>query len=149
MDVFKGLIQWLNARVNLPNFHFFHVPFKNEMYNPRGLKLTKDVELPGHITAYDIITLQSVFTHFAPADFLALLHVLRRYAANDARMLFTCFINNDMENDFLDSVPNFPLLKAYYKERYIREMLEDTGWKPLLLNPPGSAMQHHFVCKPF
>jgi SAM-dependent methyltransferase len=149
MDVFAEMIQCLNNRIDRPNFHFYHVPFKNEMYNPNGIQLTPDTELPGSIKAYDLFTLQSVFTHFNPTDFIALLQVLRRYAASDARMLFTCFIDNDMEHDFLDLIPGKPLLKAYYKEHYIRKMLEETSWKPLLLNPPGSQMQHHFVCKPY
>lgn len=63
-------------------------------------------------------------------------------------MFFTCFIDNDMDRDFLDLVPEHPLLMAYYKERYIRGMLKETGWKPLLLRPPGSQMQHQFVCEP-
>lgn len=148
MDVFKALIQYLSERVNLPNFEFIHVPFKNEMYNPKGTELTAEAELPGSITTYDLITLQSVFTHFNPADFLAMLHVLRRNAAQDARMLFTCFIDNDMEHDFVDSVPGKPLLRAYYKERYVREMLEKSSWKPILMKPPSSQMQHQFVCEP-
>ena len=86
MDVFAEMIQCLNERVDKPNFHFYHVPFRNEMYNPNGVQLTADAELP--------------------------------------------------------------VLKAYYKEHYIRKILEETALKPLLLNPPGYQMQHHFVCKP-
>ena len=148
LDVYQQMIKFLTENVKNPGFFFHHVPFKNEMYNPDGIELTAESTLPGDITAYDLITLQSVFTHFNPADFLALLHVLRRYAAHDSRMLFTCFIDNDLKEDFVDLVPEKPLLKAYYKERYIREMLEQTHWKPLLLKPPGSMMMHHFVCEP-
>ena len=148
MDVHKGIIQFLNNQVNLPNFYFYSVPFYNRMYNLNGIKLKVNSELPGDIKQFDLITLQSVFTHFAPEDFLALLHVLRRYAAKDARMLFTCFIDNDMEHDFFDSVPDRPLLMAYYKEHFIRKMLDESGWKPLSLHPPSFSMQHHFVCEP-
>ena len=148
IDVYKKMIQCLNDRVSQPNFHYFNVPFKNEMYNKTGVELTAKVELPGNIKAYDLIILQSVFTHFNPTDFLALLHVLRRYAASGACMFFTCFIDNDMEHDFLDSVPEKPLLKAYYKEHYIREMLKESNWKVISLNPPSFQMMHQFVCEP-
>lgn len=148
MDVFIEMIQYLNDKVDWPGLQFHPVPFKNEKYNPNGVKLTANAELPGTIKAYDLITLQSVFTHFNPPDFLALLQVLRRYAASDARLFFTCFIDNNMEHDFLDLIPDHPLLKAYYKEHYVRAMLEETGWKPLLLNPPSFKMQHQFVCEP-
>jgi SAM-dependent methyltransferase len=113
MDVFKEMIQYLKDKVDWPGLQFHHVPFKNEMYNPNGIKLTADAELPGTIRSYDLITLQSVFTHFNPPDFLALLQVLRRYAANNARLFFTCFIDNDMEHDFLDLIPERPLFQAY------------------------------------
>jgi SAM-dependent methyltransferase len=149
MDVYKGLIEYLNDHVERSDFLFFEVPFHNEMYNPQGVELTGGAELPGDIHDYDLIVLQSVFTHFGPDAFQALLHVLRRYCAGDGRMLFTCFINNDMKHDFFDSVPDRPLLKAFYKESFIRDMLEKSRWKPLSLNAPSFAMAHHFVCEPY
>ena len=133
--------------ISKPNFYFYHVSFKNEMYNKNGIQMTKESELPGTIRAYDLFTLQSVFTHFNPPDFLALLHVLRRYAAGDARLFFTCFIDNTMEHDFLDLVPGKPLFNAVYRERYIREMLEESNWKPISLEPPGFDMAYQFVCE--
>lgn len=69
------------------------------------------------ILQYDLMTLESVFTHFNPTDFLATLQILRRYAAPEARMLFMCFIDNDLPQDFVDQVPDRPLLKAYCRER--------------------------------
>jgi SAM-dependent methyltransferase len=148
MDVFINLIRYLNDNIELPNFHFYSVPFRNEMYNPNGIEMTSSSELPGSIKEYDLITLQSVFTHFCPTDFLALLHVLRRYAASDGRMYFTCFIDNDMEEDFFDSVPDRPLLKAFYKEHFIRIMLEESNWKPISLSPQRNTEKHQFVCEP-
>ncbi len=148
MDVFKEMIQYLNDNISRQNFHFYSVPFRNEMYNKAGKELMANSELPGNIKTYDLIILQSVFTHFNPTDFLALLLLLRKYAASDARMLFTCFINNDMEDDFLDSDPENPLFIAYYKERFIRDMLEKSNWKVVSLNPPSFQMMYQFVCEP-
>lgn len=148
MDVFHQMIKYLNENVTMPNFEYHTVPFRNEMYNKNGVPLTATSELPGDIDAYDLFTLQSVFTHFNPTDFLATLQVLRRYAARDARMLFTCFIDNDQEHDFVDSVPGKPLLRAFYKEMFIREMLEASDWKIISLQPPGFQMQHQFICEP-
>jgi len=148
MDVYEGLIHCLKDLVQKPNFEYYHVPFHNEMYNRKGIPLTAESNLPGNLSEYDLIILQSVFTHFAPDDFLALLKVLRRYAASDCRLLFTCFINNNMEQDFLDSVPERPLLKAYYKEGFIQSMLKESHWNPISLHEPSFAMQHHFVCQP-
>jgi 2-polyprenyl-3-methyl-5-hydroxy-6-metoxy-1,4-benzoquinol methylase len=148
MDVYTKLIKYLSKKVDHPNLHFYDVPFRNEKYNPKGVELTADAVLPGDINVYDIITLQSVFTHFNPADFLALLLVLRRYAVDDTRMFFTCFINNNMNRDFIDLIPGRPLHQAYYKEHSIRNMLAESGWQPLWLNPPSAKMMCQFVCKP-
>jgi len=148
MDVHPGIIQFLKSHVNLPNFDFYRVPFRNEMYNPQGVELKLNSGLPGEIKDYDLIILQSVFTHFAPKDFWALLCVLRRYAAKDARMLFTCFIDNEMEQDFCDAVPDSPLLKAYYKEKFVLKMLKKSGWNALSFHSPSFSMNHHFVCEP-
>ena len=148
MDVHQGIIQFLNNHVNRPNFNYYPVPFYNQMYNRKGKRLKAYSELPGKTKKFDLIILQSVLTHFAPDDFLALLLVLRRYVAQDARLFFTCRIDNNMEHDFCDVVPDKPLLKAFYKENFIRKMLNESGWNPLSLNPPSFKMQHHFVCEP-
>ncbi|MGH8477636.1 MAG: class I SAM-dependent methyltransferase [Methylococcales bacterium] len=148
MDVHEGLINCLNERVNRPNFCFYPVPFQNDMYNPKGIRLQANSKLPGLFEYYDLITLQSVFTHFEPADFQALLHVLRPYAASESRMLFSCAVDNDMDGDFLDSVPGQRLMKAFYKESFIRSMLKEANWIPLSFHPPNKYMRYHFVCKP-
>lgn len=148
MDVHKGIIGFLQ-NADLPEgFHFEDVPFHNEMYNRNGVPLTAESDLPGPFEAYDLITLQSVFTHFAPDDFQNMLHVLRRYAADDARMLFTCMIDNDLETDFFDSVPGRPLLKALYREDKVRDMVAAAGWAVESFHGASFSMQPHFVCRP-
>ena len=148
MDVYAELIDFLAAGVKDPRFQFHAVNFYNQMYNRKGVPMTVDSVLPGEVKQYDLITLQSVFTHFTPDDVLTMLHVLRAHAAKDARMLFTCFIDNDMEESFSDSVPDQPLMKAVYKEQSLREMLAASSWGVESLNPPSYMMQDHFVCKP-
>lgn len=148
MDVYGELIQYLTTHVRDPRFTFYPVAFRNAMYNPGGFPLTGDARLPGDTQNYDLIVLQSVFTHFAPDDFLALLQVLRRYCGGDGRLFFTCFIDNQMPHDFLDAVPAQPLLKAYYREGLVRELLRASGWETLSTHDPSFGMQHQFVCRP-
>lgn len=148
MDVFAPLVHCLAGNVLHPNFSFHTVPFRNEMYNPGGSELDRSVALPGSLLAYDLITLQSVFTHFNPRDFQALLHVLRRYAGVESRMFFTCFIDNSMSCDYRDLVPEHALLKACYSENAVRRMLEKADWRLLSHAPRSSQMQNQFVCEP-
>lgn len=149
MDVFKEMIQYLNGNVKRQNFHYYSVPFRNERYNKSGTEFFSNIGLPGNFKTYDLIILQSVFTHFNPNDFLTLLHVLKKYTTKDTRMVFTCFIDNNMEHDYLDTVPDKPLLKAFYKESFIRSMLEESNWKVISLNPPSFQMAYQFTCEPY
>jgi SAM-dependent methyltransferase len=51
--------------------------------------------------------------------------------------------------DFVDRVPDRPLLEAVYSEPYARRLVEGTGWEVLGLHPPQpSVVQHYFVCRP-
>jgi len=51
--------------------------------------------------------------------------------------------------DFVDRIPDRPLLEAVYSERYARELIEGTGWEVVALHPPQlPIVQHHFVCRP-
>ena len=148
LDVYTKMIEFLQGAILKDNFHYYSVPFRNEMYNRNGQNLTEHSSLPGLIRSFDLITLQSVFTHFCPSDFLSLLHVLRRYSSDKCRLFFTCFINDQMEEDFFDSDPQKPLLIAQYKESFIRTMLRQSNWDVISVNPPGHQMVHQFVCSP-
>ncbi|MGZ4730288.1 MAG: hypothetical protein ACXWB2_21445, partial [Acidimicrobiales bacterium] len=51
--------------------------------------------------------------------------------------------------DFVDRIPDQPLMKAVYSEPYARRLIEGTGWTPLALHPPEEPfVQHYFVCRP-
>jgi len=146
MDVFDDMICYLRAHVRKPGFAYYTVPFQNDMYQPNGIPIRPDSVLPGSIRFYDLFTLQSVFTHFTPVDFQNLLHVLRRHAGRGARLFFTCVINDAMEADFLDSVPDRPLFTAMYREAFVRRMLAASAWDVLSVHPPGYEMASQFVC---
>lgn len=148
MDVYKEMVEYLAENVVETNFTYFRVPFKNEMYNKNGEELSPYSDLPGKISKFDLITLQSVFTHFNPKDFLALLKVLNRFASHNCKLFFTCFIDNKMDSNFEDKIENKPLLQAYYKESYVRELLIKSNWILLSSTPPSDRMQHQFVCVP-
>ena len=50
--------------------------------------------------------------------------------------------------DFLDVLPEKPLLIAAYSEPFARSLVEQSGWHVLSLNPPEGYIQHYFVCEP-
>ena len=51
--------------------------------------------------------------------------------------------------DFVDRVPERPLLEAVYSEPYARQLVDGTGWEVVDLHPPvPSIVQHYFICRP-
>lgn len=53
-------------------------------------------------------------------------------------------------SDFIDMVPDRPLLKPVYSRRLAEALVDGTGWQIVGLHPPGpsSYIQHYFVCRP-
>lgn len=51
--------------------------------------------------------------------------------------------------DFVDRIPEKPLLEAVYSEPYARELIEGSGWEALELHAPvRPIVQHYFICRP-
>jgi SAM-dependent methyltransferase len=55
---------------------------------------------------------------------------------------------DDFVPDFVDVRPDQPLMYAAYSRRHAFELIEGTGWQPLVLRPPTPFVQHCFVCAP-
>jgi hypothetical protein len=51
--------------------------------------------------------------------------------------------------DFVDLIPERPLMQALYSRKHALDLLEGTGWEVVSLNPPEPHyIQHYFVCRP-
>ena len=151
LDVDGDMIDFLKKNVNSDRFEFHHLDFHNEMYNKESdNKMSADSLLPTEEGIFDLVTLQSVFTHCVPSDVNALLKILFRYLKPGGWIFFTCFIE-DIGQDFLDSVPDKPLLRAFYKDSFMRKMIIDAGYEIQhfgLSNPRGTIIDHFFCRKP-
>jgi SAM-dependent methyltransferase len=93
VDVSREVIDFLRANVSDPRFEHFHLDAQNDMYNPNGQALAEMTvpEIEGR--RFDLICLFSVFTHLAPADYVAMLRLLRRFVRPDGRLFYTLYIN--------------------------------------------------------
>jgi SAM-dependent methyltransferase len=49
---------------------------------------------------------------------------------------------------FVDVYPDQPLRVALYSREHAFELMDGTGWAPLVLLPPNQYAQHQFVCAP-
>jgi len=106
VDVFPDLIAFLQAKVADPRFTFHVQNTHNEMYNPAGEPLSADTRLPVAESSFDIICLFSVFTHLAPHDYVAMLHMLRRYIKPDGKLIFSLFVHETTRDGlgFIDTI---------------------------------------------
>ncbi len=89
VDVSPEVIGWLEANVSDPRFDFHRLDAHNSMYNPDGTQLADFDLLPVGDRRFDLISLFSVFTHLAPGDYVAMLHLLRRHVKPDGTLLFS------------------------------------------------------------
>jgi SAM-dependent methyltransferase len=150
VDIDKPLIEYLQKNVQDDRFSFHYWKIYNEMYNKDGERLTENSELPvPKNKKFDVIWMFSVITHNEPRDTESLLYILRRHIQNDGYLLFSAFIDNNIES-FEDRVKDKPLLNAYYNEHFLRQIILKTEWQVISYHEriPGKPIMNHFVCKP-
>lgn len=174
VDADKEIIDHLRANVDDPRFQFWHLNAHNELYNPDGAPLA-DLQLVPTDERFDVISLFSVFTHLAPHDFRPMLEAVRPHVVGDGRLVFSLFVNDEAGQepyqlevqrridgeilvavatpaetpDFVDRIPDRPLMEAVYSEQYARRLIDGSGWEVLSLHlPERPTIQHHFVCRP-
>lgn len=149
VDVYAEMIDYLRSHVNDPRFEFGTLNFHNAMYNKKGMPMTAESRLPIADDLFDIITMFSVITHMVPEDALATFRILRGYAAPGAKLIFSTFIDAAQTEDFIDKVPDRPLLNAFYRKEFLDGLIERGGWLIASFNKPvGSVIQHYYVCAP-
>ena len=169
IDVYREMIDFLRSSVKDPRFSFHQINTHNDMYNPDGEILSSETRLPLPDFSCDIICLFSVFTHLGPQDFSNMLGLMRRYARDGAKLLFTLYLDEvsdtghglieqlAMQGDapyqpsgqpFRDAFPGKPLQWALYSRQYALELISGTGWEVEQLCMPNEWAQHHFICRP-
>jgi len=94
VDVSSEVIDWLHAQVDDPRFEFHHLAARNDLYNRDGVALGEIERLPFPDRTFDLISLFSVFTHLDPADYVAMLRLMRHYASPHSKLLFSLFVRN-------------------------------------------------------
>ena len=121
----EPIVDFLSKEVDDPKFHFIHWDVHNKMYNENGIPMSSFDELPVNGQYYDQIWLFSVFTHQNPGDALSLFNIIRKHIKDDGKLVFTCFINDELEtfND-LDN----DLIHAHYGEEFFHSMVKNSGW---------------------
>jgi SAM-dependent methyltransferase len=147
VDVHGEMIEFLRANVRDKRFEFGTLNFHNRMYNKSGEAMTTGSLLAISPDTFGILTMFSVVTHLEPGDTLAALGILRRYAAEGAKLIFSAFIDPGQKEEFIDTIPDRPLLNAVYRRDFLEDLIGKAGWQIESFNRPiASVIQHHYVC---
>ncbi len=150
VDVDAEIIDFMkkNATPIDPRFQFHHWNVRNALYNPSGTPLALQQQLP--VTGqFDVIWLFSVFTHLDPEDSAAMLRVLRKHIAPQGKLIFTCRINDTVE-DFIDRIPEIPLLRAVYSSKLMESLIIDNDWAidHFYQKDPRDFIRNYYICSP-
>ena len=167
------LIAFLQSAVSDARFEYHHANIHNALYNRQGLELSHLHSLPVECRTFDLICLFSVFSHLAPHDYKPLLRLLRPHATDNARLVYTLFLNERTRGgyammdkwapvieeygdipadavvpDFVDFFPDQPLRAAVYSRAYALELVRGSGWQVEEVRDPMRYLQHVFICRP-
>lgn len=153
VDVYREMIEFLQSRITDPRLRFFYIDLYHRLYNPEGVPLSLDYRLPVGDRQFDVLSLFSVFTHLDPRDADCWLAVLRHLIKPQGRLVFSCFIDDEVSG-FDDYDTEKPLLYAVYSTALMEHLITRNGWRICSAHPPERApegywlIQHHYVCEP-
>lgn len=154
IDIHRPMINFLQRNVKDPRFEYARVNFYNELYTKgdgAGMdKMSEDFVLPCEGKLFDVITMQSVMTHFNPTDYKNCLLMLKKYLRPGGHIFFTCILNQGQEEPFTNLNPERPLLRASYQEEYALQLVEEAGMKidKYYRRKHHAFLPEHILCSP-
>jgi len=96
MDIYKNWIESLNKLYqDCTEYQFIHSNIFNEMYNKSGVERAEEYTFPFEDNKFDLIILNSVFTHMRPLDINRYLSEINRLLKNDGVVWCTFMILTD------------------------------------------------------
>lgn len=151
VEVHRPIVDFLKETVEPfdQRFRFVHWDVYNAMFNPGARPRLESIAEPPAAGSFDVIWLFSVFTHLDERDARAMLRLLRRSIRPHGRLLFTAFIDPELEG-FEDRVPETPQLFAWFGRNTMEDMIQSEGWVLRRFHDAGSQpfIQPCFVCSP-
>lgn len=142
IDIKEDIIEALQKSVAVENyeFHYWHV--YNNLYNKTGQKLSEIKLLPADVSEYQYSCLISVFTHLNGPDSNDMLRILRASMNTGSKMLFSIFIDNEMDEDFVEVFPQNPSRTVKHRYDAFEKMLDNNGWK---VNSYSKARPDYYI----
>lgn len=129
IDTKENCINW--CKENLDKDSFLHLPAHNARYNKSASGLQ---ELPFKENIFDLIFLNSVFSHMLLPDILFYLDEFKKVITDDGVIYCTGFFEKDgadfEENpkDYMNKKTRGSLHRVVYNVNYLREKIKEHGF---------------------
>lgn len=104
LELVKSAVEWCTERYTskYPNFRFQHIDVFNAHYNPQGKFQASEYRFPFGDDEFDLVVLNSVFTHMLPAEVDNYLCEVARVLKPGGRCLISFFLLNDESIELLE-----------------------------------------------
>ena len=135
----------------IPGYYFIHLPAYNERYN-QSAKDLRCIPLAGD--QFDLIFLNSVFSHMIDRDIKFYLKEFNRLLKPNGIIYLTVFVEDDVPNMDVNprnyiSDSNSPLHRVRYERSYFIRMIESAGFSinNFYYQHITRVKQSVFICK--
>lgn len=97
LELVKSGVEWCTEKytTKYPNFRFQQIDVYNAHYNPEGRYQASEYRFPFAAEEFDLLVLNSVFTHMLPAEVENYLREVARVLKPGGRCLISFFLLND------------------------------------------------------
>jgi ubiquinone/menaquinone biosynthesis C-methylase UbiE len=104
-DIVDVGINWCKKHISskFPNFNFFHVDLKNDLYNLKTQTEANTFTFPYADDCFDVVVLTSVFTHMMPDDVDNYLNQIQRVLKPGGKCFATFFLLNEESQSLIDN----------------------------------------------
>ncbi len=120
LDIVPESIAWCQRTITsrYPHFRFHFIDVRNPSYNPDGAEIAETYHFPFDDDVFDVVFLNSVFTHMLLDDVVGYVGEIARVLRPGARCVITYFLLNDdslMRLEDGRSLRQFPHRWGFYQ----------------------------------
>lgn len=133
IDTQKAPIAWCKRFIQNQNFEFYCLTAYNERYNPKAKSLRS---LPFIANHFDLVFLNSVFSHMLTADIKYYLKEFFRVVKPGKAIYATAFVEENVASETENPSGYFggghqPLTRVRYEKSYFLNLFTEIGWEVL------------------
>jgi len=130
IDTDKKSINWCNQNISYSDMYkYVHLPAFNKRYN-KTVNTLKEIPFPEK--SFDLIFLNSVFSHMLTDDIIFYLNEFKKLLNENGKLYFTAFVEYGVPN-VIENPENYlekstgPLHRVRYSKHFIDKLISDVG----------------------